>query len=160
MFQYLFLSAVQRGRELLEDCMVKLSGYNPDYPRDRIIYLLEELHYDCFICINDDDPRKMIGAIAFNPDRAENIAKVFLVYVIPEFRKQRIASVMTAKFIIWAIELGFSGAQIGLGKSPEMIAVLKSINKWKRELLHEHFSHVEITPETGVVTFHLSRKLS
>ena len=63
--------------------MVKLSGYNPDeWSRDRIIYALEELHYDCFICISSDNPSKMVGAVAFNPDRAENIAKVFLVYVI------------------------------------------------------------------------------
>lgn len=147
------LSKQRRESLLFRDCLRKLSTYDPKWPRERILYALDVLRYDCFVCINVDNPDEMIGAIAFNPDRSENRVKAFLTYVLPEFKGQGIGSKMTAEFIMWAFNNGFVGAQIGLGNSEKTLAVLSSVNRRKNELLPEYASYVEIIPETGVVIF-------
>lgn len=156
MFYYLLLSSLSRSDKLFENCVTKLSNYDPKWPRERIMQVLDKEHYDCFICRDTEDPNNMLGAIAFNPDKQNNIAKVFLIYVVKQLRGQGMGSSFVAKFIIWTIENGFKGVQIGLGNSPEAVAVLKSINRQKNQLFRKYASSIEITPETGVVKFNLS----
>lgn len=153
MQKHVLLSKQKRESLLFKDCLKKLCSYDQKWGRERILHALDVLSYDCFVCVDDSNPSVMVGVVAFNPDRIENIAKAFLVHVLREFEGKGIGSAMTAEFIMWAINNGFNGCQIGLGNSQSMIATLGSVNRRKEELLKGYASHVEITPETGVVRF-------
>ena len=146
-----FLSELERDGRLYEDSVIKISRHDPKWTEDRVLEALDHLFYDAFLYISPERPHEMAGAVAFNP--SQNVAKALLVYVSPELRKRGIASAMTAEFIIWVIKNKFERAQIGLGKSEEMTAVLNSVNRRKNELLGEHASRVTIDPATGRVVF-------
>jgi GNAT superfamily N-acetyltransferase len=153
MFNYYLLGGLQRGSKLFEDCLNKLSAYDPSWTREKILHFIDNMNYNCFICVNSNDLSNMVGAIAFNPDKQEDVIKAFLVYVVEELRRQGIGAVMVSEFIIWAIREGFTGAQIGLGNSPELVSLLCYVEELKELLLREYESFVDIEPETGVVWF-------
>jgi len=145
---FIFLSEIDKESGLFEECLETLSLVNPaDWPRERIIYSLDVLKYDCLIYT---DGQKLMGANAFNPDRQEGIAKSFLLYVPLEHRGKGIGKVMRTEFLKWAFKNGFKGAQLGLGNSPFGIAVSEAVNKEKGEL---GLSFADIDPVTGKVVF-------
>ena len=145
---FIFLSEVNRESGLFEECLETLSSIDPkDWPRERIIYSLDVLKYDCLIYT---DGEKLMGANAFNPDRQEGIAKSFLLYVSPECRGQGIAKVMRVRFLKWAFASGFKGAHLGLGNSPSGIAVSEAVSKEKEEL---GLSFADINSVSGKVVF-------
>ena len=157
MYGYVFLSRLLKdlslNRPLFEDCIKKLSAHDPKWTRDKILEFVRHQRYNCFVYISSSNQDKMVGAVAFNPEGKENVAKAFLVYVTEEFRRQGIGSAMTASFIIWALNSGFAGAQIGLGNSEGMTAVLRSVNRQKEKLLGGYASKVDISTETGTIVF-------
>ena len=148
---YRLLSDLERDGALFRDVVNKISKHDSTWTEAKIVDALDKLYYDGFLCIDSDRPHIMVGMMAFNP--SDNVAKVFLVYVCKEFRGQGTASVMVAEFLSWAVEGDFNGAQIGLGKSPAAVALLRAFNKKKYLLLQKYASRVEITPETGAVVF-------
>ena len=156
MFQYLFLNSLPRNSKLFEDCIIKLSNYDPNWSRERILHFINNVGYDCFICADTEDANNMLAAIAFNPDNQEKIAKVFLIYVVEKLRGQGMGTSFVNKFIIWALKNDFNGAQIGLGNNDGAVGVLRSIDRQKKQLFRKYVSYIEIKPETGVVTFKLS----
>jgi ribosomal protein S18 acetylase RimI-like enzyme len=145
------LSELPRDGKLFEDCIRKLSEYSSDWPREKIMRFLDFANYDCFLLVNHDGNFGLAGVIAFNPDRQKNIAKVFFIYVLPQFRNCGVGAAMTSEFTVWLIKKGFKEAQVGLGKNPAATALLKSLNRHKKNLLCNYASRIEINPETGVV---------
>ena len=145
---FTFLSEMDRESPLFEECLRTLSLIDPkDWPRERIIYTLDVLNYDCLIYT---DGKKLIGANAFNPDKQEGIAKSFLLFVSPEHRGKGIAQLLRVEFLNWALKEGFKGAQLGLGNSPDGVAVSEAVKK-EREKLGLTFA--DINPVTGKVIF-------
>jgi len=137
-----------RESQLFEECLRTLSLIDPkDWPRERIIYTLDVLNYDCLIYT---DGEKLIGANAFNPDKQEGIAKSFLLFVSSEYRGKGIGKVLRTEFLKWAFENRFKGAQLGLGNSSAGVAVSEVVKK-EREKLGLTFA--DINPATGKVIF-------
>jgi len=145
---FTFLSEMDRESPLFEECLRTLSSIDPkDWPRERIIYTLDVLNYNCLIYT---DGKKLIGATAFNPDRKEGIAKSFLLFVSSDYRGKGIGKTLRAEFLKWAFKNGFKGAQLGLGNSPAGVAVSEAVKK-EREKLGLTFA--DINPATGKVIF-------
>jgi len=148
---FIFLSEVNRESGLFEEYLETLSLIDPkDWPKERIIYSLDVLKYDCLIYT---DGEKLMGANAFNPDGQEGIAKSFLLYVSPECRGQGVGKAMRIEFLKWAFKRGFKGAQLGLGNSSAGVAVSEVVKK-EREKLGLTFA--DINPATGKVIFNRS----
>lgn len=145
---FIFLSEIDKKSRLFEECLRTLSLIGPkDWSRERIIYTLDVLNYDCLIYT---DGEKLIGANAFNPDRQEGIAKSFLLFVSSGYRGKGIGKALRTEFLKWAFASGFKGAQLGLGNSPAGVAVSEVVKK-EREKLGLTFA--DINPATGKVIF-------
>ena len=151
---FTFLSEMDRESPLFEECLRTLSSIDPkDWPRERIIYTLDVLKYDCLIYT---DGKKLIGANAFNPDKQEGIAKSFLLFVSSDYRGQGIGKVLRTEFLKRAFENGFKGAQLGLGRSSAGVAVSEVV---KREQEKLGLTFADINPATGEVTFNRPQKI-
>ena len=145
---FVFLGEINRKSRFFANCIEILASVNPEsWPREKILCYLDKSAYDCLVYARKG---KLIGALAFNPDRKENVLKVFLIFVKPEYRGRGIAKAMVAWILKWARSLRFKKTQVGLGGNPASVAVLTSLNKEKERF---NLTFAEITPATGEVFF-------
>ena len=143
-----FLSSLDRNGRLFRICLGVFSSLDPrQWSAERIIHSLDVLHYDCLVYTDNES---LVAAVAFNPDREENIAKAFLVFTGSLYREKGMGKFIVAQFLRWAFDNGFVGAQVGLGNDDAVVAILKSLKKKQDEF---ELSFADINPETGGIIF-------
>lgn len=146
----ILMSQMAKDEQLFQECLRILSTVDPKgWPTEKILHALDVLHYDCLVYANSTT---LIGAVAFNPNRDDNIAKVFLIFITPENQGKGIGKMMVAEFLRWAHKQNFLRVQVGLGRNPATVSILKSLKDSPKKY---NISDIvaDIVPETGVILF-------